>query len=106
MPKYLAHVSYTVDGLKGLLKDGGTRRREVVVKLAESLGGKLETFYYALGEDDLFAIFDYPDNVSATSASLIVNASGAAKVKITALLTPEEVDQAAKKSVAYSPPGQ
>ncbi|MGD9326467.1 MAG: GYD domain-containing protein, partial [Desulfobacterales bacterium] len=80
MPKYLAHVSYTVDGLKGLLQDGGTKRREVVVKLAESLGGKLETFYYALGEDDLFAIFEYPDNVSATSASLIVNASGAATV--------------------------
>jgi uncharacterized protein with GYD domain len=106
MPKYLAHVSYTVDGLKGLLKDGGTKRREVVVKLAESLGGKLETFYYALGEDDLFAIFEYPDNVSATSASLIVNASGAATVKMTALLTPEEVDEAVKKSVAYSPPGQ
>lgn len=106
MPKYLAHVSYTVDGLKGLLKDGGTKRREVVEKLAESLGGKLETFYYALGEDDLFAIFDFPENVSATSASLIVNASGAAKVRMTALLTPEEVDQATKKSVAYSPPGQ
>ena len=106
MPKYLAHVSYTVEGLKGLLKDGGTKRREVVVKLAESLGGKLETFYYALGEDDLFAIFDFPENVSATSASLIVNASGAAKVKMTALLTPEEVDQAVKKSVDYSPPGQ
>ena len=106
MPKYLAHVSYTVDGLKGLLKDGGTKRREVVIKLAESLGGNLEAFYYALGEDDLFAIFDFPENVSATSASLIVNASGAAKVKMTALLTPEEVDEAAKKSVAYSPPGQ
>ena len=106
MPKYLAHVSYTVEGLKGLLKDGGTKRREVVVKLAESLGGKLEAFYYALGEDDLFVIFDFPENVSATSASLIVNASGAAKVKMTALLTPEEVDEAVKKSVAYSPPGQ
>ncbi len=106
MPKYLAHVSYTVDGLKGLLKDGGTKRREVVVKLAESLGGNLEAFYYALGEDDLFAIFDFPENVSATSASLIVNASGAATVKMTALLTPEEVDEAVKKSVVYSPPGQ
>ncbi|MDJ0817366.1 MAG: GYD domain-containing protein [Desulfobacterales bacterium] len=106
MPKYLAHVSYTVEGLKGLLKDGGTKRREVVVKLAESLGGKLEAFYYALGEDDLFVIFDFPENVSATSASLIVNASGAANVRLTALLTPEEVDQAVKKSVDYSPPGQ
>ena len=106
MPKYLAHVSYTVEGLKGLLKDGGTKRREVVEQLAKSLGGKLEAFYYALGEDDLFVIFDFPENVSATSASLIVNASGSAKVRLTALLTPEEVDQAVKKSVDYSPPGQ
>ena len=65
-----------------------------------------QAFYYALGEDDLFAIFEFPEKVSATSASLIVNASGAATVKMTALLTPEEVDEAVKKSVAYSPPGQ
>ncbi len=106
MPKYLAHASYTVEGLKGLLKDGGTKRREVVDQLAKSLGGKLEAFYYAFGDDDLFVIFDFPDNISATTASLLVNASGAAKVKVTVLLTPEEVDQATKKTVDYSPPGQ
>jgi uncharacterized protein with GYD domain len=92
--------------LQGLLKDGGTKRREVVDQLAKSLGGKLEAFYYAFGDDDLFVIFDFPDNISATTASLLVNASGAAKVKVTVLLTPEEVDQATKKTVDYSPPGQ
>jgi len=106
MPKYLVHASYTVEGLKGLLKDGGSKRREAVEQLAKGLGGKLEAFYYAFGDDDLFAIFDVPDNVSATAASLVVNASGATKAKITVLLTPEEVDQAAKKTVDYSPPGQ
>ena len=106
MPKYLAHASYTMEGLKGLLKDGGTKRREIVEQLAKSLGGKLEAFYYAFGHDDLFVIFDLPDNVSATTASLIVNASGGAKARVTVLLTPEEVDQATKKTVDYSPPGQ
>jgi uncharacterized protein with GYD domain len=106
MPKYLAHASYTVEGLKGLLKDGGSKRREVVDQLAKGLGGTMEAFYYAFGDDDAFIIFDLPDNVSATAASLIVNASGAAKVKITVLLTPEEVDQATKTSVDYRPPGQ
>ena len=106
MPKYLAHASYTVEGLKGLLKDGGTKRREVVEQLAKSLGGTVEAFYYAFGDDDLFVIFDLQDNVSATTASLVVNASGAAKTKVTVLLTPEEVDQATKKSVNYLPPGQ
>jgi uncharacterized protein with GYD domain len=106
MPKYLAHASYTVEGLKGLLKDGGTKRREAVEQLAKSLGGTLEVFYYAFGDDDLFVIFDLPDNVSATIGSMVVNASGAAKVKMTVLLTPEEIDQATKKSVDYLPPGQ
>ncbi len=106
MPKYLAHASYTVEGLKGLLKDGGSKRREAVAQLTKGLGGTLEAFYYAFGDDDIFAIIDLPDNVSATAASLVVNTSGAAKVKITVLLTPEEVDQATKTSVDYRPPGQ
>ena len=106
MPKYLAHASYTVEGLKGLLKDGGSKRREVVEQLAKGLGGTLEAFYYAFGDDDVFAIFDLPDNVSATAVSLVINAAGGATLKITVLLTPEEVDQATKKTVDYHPPGQ
>jgi uncharacterized protein with GYD domain len=106
MPKYLAHASYTTEGLKGLLKDGGSKRREVVEQLAKSLGGTMEAFYYAFGDDDLFVIFDLPDNVSATTASLVVNATGAVNAKITVLITPEEIDEATKKSVDYLPPGQ
>ena len=106
MPKYLVHASYTVEGLKGLLKDGGSKRREVVEQLVKGLGGTLEAFYYAFGDDDVFAIFDLPDNVSATAISLAINAAGGATSKITVLLTPEEVDQATKKTVDYRPPGQ
>ena len=106
MPKYLVNASYTEAGLKGLLKDGGSKRREVVAQLVKGLGGTLEAFYYAFGDDDIFAIMDLPDNVSATASSLVINAAGAAKMKITVLLTPEEVDQATKTSVNYRPPGQ
>ena len=106
MPKYLAHASYTAEGLKGLLKDGGSKRREVVEQLAKGVGGTVEAFYYAFGDDDLFVILDLPDNVSATTISLVVNASGAVNAKVTVLITPEEVDQATKKSLDYIPPGQ
>jgi len=106
MPKYLTRASYSVEGLKGLLKDGGTKRREAVEQLAKSLGGTVEAFYYAFGDDDVIVIFDLPDNVSATIGSMVVNASGAATAKMTVLLTPEEIDQATKKSVDYIPPGQ
>ena len=106
MPKYLAHASYTAEGLKGLLKDGGSKRREAVEQLAKGVGGTVEAFYYAFGDDDLFVIMDLPDNVSATTMSLVVNASGAVNAKVTVLITPEEVDQATKISLDYIPPGQ
>ncbi|MGD8264752.1 MAG: GYD domain-containing protein [Desulfobacterales bacterium] len=106
MPKYLSRTSYTAEGLKGLLKDGGTKRKQAMEQMAKSLGGKLEAFYYAFGDDDLYAIWDVPDNVNVAAASLMVNASGVAKAKVTVLLTPEEIDRAAKMSVDYSPPGQ
>jgi uncharacterized protein with GYD domain len=105
MAKYLLQASYTTEGLKGLLKDGGSKRRAAAEETVKGLGGKLEAFYFAFGDHDAYVIVDVPDNVSATAASLAVNASGAVRVKTTVLLTPEEVDQATKKTVAYRPPG-
>ena len=99
MPKYLVQGSYTADGAKGLLKDGGSKRRAAVEEMAKSYGGKVEAYYYALGDSDVFVIIDGPDNVTAVAASLAVNAVGAVRLKTTPLLTAEEMDQAAKKGV-------
>ncbi len=106
MPKYLVQGSYTTEGAKGLLQDGGSKRRAAIQETAESIDAKLEAFYFAFGENDVFAIFDAPDNVSAAAISLAVNARGAANTKTTVLLTPEEIDKATKKTVRYRPPGQ
>ena len=106
MPKYLFQASYTVDRLKGLLQDGGTKRRETVERLIHDLGGKVESFYYAYGQDDVIAIADLPDSVTTTAIALTIGASGAVNLKTTVLVTPEEVDEAVTKSVNYRPPGQ
>jgi uncharacterized protein with GYD domain len=106
MPKYLLHVSYTADGAKGLLKEGGSKRQAAARTAIESVGGKLESFYYAFGESDVLAIVDMPDSASAASASLTLAASGAVTTKTTVLLTPEEIDAAVKKSTNYTPPGR
>jgi len=106
MPKYLIQANYVGEGIKGLLKEGGTSRRAAVEKLFSSVGGKVEAFYYAFGDTDLFVIGDMPDNISAAALSLIVNAAGAATARIVVLLTPEEIDAAAKKTPNYRPPGQ
>jgi uncharacterized protein with GYD domain len=105
MPKYLLQVSYTPEGAKGLKKDGGTKRRQAAKALFESLGGKVEAFYFALGDDDAVVIADLPDTASLVAASIAVKATGAMTGKTTVLITPEEMDQATKKSTSYSPPG-
>ena len=106
MAKYLFHGNYTQEGLKGLLKEGGSSRREAVRQALKGLGGSLDAFYYGYGDTDIFCIADLPDTVSSIALSLIVNAAGTSKIKTAVLITPEEVDQAAKKSVEYRPPGQ
>jgi uncharacterized protein with GYD domain len=105
MPKYLVEASYTVEGVKGLQSAGGSSRRDAIAALAESVGGQLESFYFAFGERDVYTVVDLPDNESATAVALTVNASGAVTVRTTVLLTPEEVDAAAKRSVEYRAPG-
>ncbi len=105
MAKYLFQGSYSVDGVKGLLKDGGSKRRAAAEQVAKSVGGRLEAFYFAFGGDDVVGILDLPDNASAAAASLVVSAAGAFRFRTTVLLTPEEMDQATKKSVSYTPPG-
>jgi uncharacterized protein with GYD domain len=92
--------------LKGLIKEGGTKRREAVEQLIKSLGGKLVAYYFAFGEYDGFAIIEGLENVDVTAAALTVGVSGAVKTKTTVLLTPEEVDKATHKSGTYRPPGQ
>ncbi|MCB0131670.1 MAG: GYD domain-containing protein [Caldilineaceae bacterium] len=106
MAKYLLQASYTVDGVKGLLKEGGSARRAVVERLATSLGGTVESFYYAFGENDLYVISEFPDNVAAAAIGLTVVASGAVSCKTTVLLTAEEIDAATRTSPTYQPPGQ
>ena len=106
MAKYLYQASYTAEGVRGLLKDGGSSRREAVKKMIGSLGGTMEAFYYAFGADDVYLIVDVPDNVTAAAAALAVGSSGAVKIRTTVLLTPEEMDAAAKKTVAFRPPGK
>ena len=106
MPKYLLKVSYTAEGVKGVLKDGGTARRRAAEAAVKSAGGSLESLYFAFGDEDVYCIFDAPDNVSVAAAVMTIGASGLVKASTVVLLTPEEIDQAARKSVSYTGPGR
>ena len=105
MAKFLVTASYTSEGIKGVVTNGGTARRDAVSKMVADLGGQVESFYFAFGEEDAYVTVELPDNVSAAAIGMAVGASGMASVKTVVLLTPEEVDRAAQTSVAYRPPG-
>ena len=106
MPKYLLHANYTVEGVKGLRKEGGTARKAAAEQLVKSLGGTVESFYFAFGDTDVFAVVDMPDHASMSAAALAIGGSGAVSGKTTVLLTAEEVDAAVKKIPTYRAPGQ
>jgi uncharacterized protein with GYD domain len=105
MPKYLIEASYSPQGVEGVKSKGGSSRRDAVAEMTESLGGKLESFYFGFGDHDAYVTVDLPDNETAAAVALTVNAAGGATTKTVVLLTPEEVDTAAQRSVDYTPPG-
>jgi uncharacterized protein with GYD domain len=105
MAKYLVEASYTREGVAGVQAKGGSSRRDAVAEMAAGLGGKVESFYFGFGERDAYVVVELPDNEAAAAVALAVNASGGATVRTTVLLTPEQVDEAAKRSVDYRPPG-
>jgi uncharacterized protein with GYD domain len=105
VPRYMFKASYTAAGVKGIATEGGSARRDAVKRAVESIGGSLESFDFAFGDPDLYAVADLPDNEAATAMALAVNGSGAVTVHTVPLLTPEEVDTAAKRDVQFRPAG-
>jgi|SRR5689334_7821284 uncharacterized protein with GYD domain len=105
MPKFLIEASYTLEGVRGLRSAGGSSRRDAVAHALESAGGSLDHFYFAFGDNDAYVIADLPDAEAAAAVALTVNAAGGATTKTVLLLSPEEVDAAARRSIEYTPPG-
>jgi uncharacterized protein with GYD domain len=103
--KYLFKVRLTVDGLKGLLQEGASARREVVERMVRGLGGSIESMYWAFGEDDVYVTADLPGNVPAAALGLVTSAAGGVRTSTVVLLSADEVDEAARQSVDYRPPG-
>ncbi|HEY5835957.1 GYD domain-containing protein [Streptomyces sp.] len=105
MPNYLIKAKLTVDGLKGLLKEGGTARREVVERMVSDLGGRLESMYWAFGDEDVYLTVSLPDNTTAVAIGLVTSAAGGVRTSTVVLLSPEEIDEAVRRKVEYRAPG-
>jgi uncharacterized protein with GYD domain len=106
MAKYLFEATYVGEGIKGLMREGGTARREALVEALKSVDGTLESFYYAFGETDVLGVFEVPAPADAAALSLMINSTGSVNVRLKPLLGPEDLDEAAKKTPSYRAPGR
>jgi uncharacterized protein with GYD domain len=105
MPKFMAKARYNADGARALMKEGGSSRVAAVTKATKAIGGKVESFYFAYGGDDAFVIVDVPSEAAGLALSLAVNASGTVTLDMVPLITPKQMDDAAKVTVKYRAPG-
>jgi uncharacterized protein with GYD domain len=105
MPKFLIEASYSSEGVTGVADKGGTARREAVEQLIAAAGGKVESFYFAFGDADVYVIAELPSDEAAAGLALSINRSASTKIRTIVLLTPEQVDAAAKMAPEYRPPG-
>ncbi|HEY7723573.1 MAG TPA: GYD domain-containing protein [Pedococcus sp.] len=106
MSRYMFIARYDSAGVKGVVSKGGSARAAVIEKLAADLGGRMESFDFAFGEDDVYTLVELPDNKAAAAVALAVNSTGLAHVRTVVLMSPEEVDAATRQDVSYTPPGQ
>jgi uncharacterized protein with GYD domain len=105
MPRYLFKVSYSTDGLRGVMKEGAENRATFVSKMAADLGGTIESFDFAFGETDVYVIGEIPDDETAAAIAMAVGASGAGSIETVKLLTPAQVDKARGITTGYRAPG-
>jgi uncharacterized protein with GYD domain len=87
------------------MTEGGSSRVAAVTKATKAIGGKVESFYFAYGSDDAFVIVDVPNEAAGLALSLAVNASGTVTLDMVPLITPKQMDDAAKVTVKYRAPG-
>jgi uncharacterized protein with GYD domain len=105
MTKFMFHGSYTAAGAAGVLKDGGSGRLKAIEALAASLGGSVDSAYWAMGADDFYITADLPDNKAAAVLSMTVAASGAVTITTAELFSAADVDELVRRRVEYRPPG-
>ncbi|MFG3703913.1 GYD domain-containing protein [Micromonospora sp. NPDC047670] len=106
MAKFLLKSTYTVDGIRGLNTDGGSRRVEVVRKMVEGAGGRMESMYFGFGADDTYVVCDLPDHKTAAALAIDIRAAGGVDTRVTPILTAEEIDEATRERLEYRPPGR
>ena len=107
MAHYMIQGGYTADAWAGLAH-APEDRTAAVREAMESLGAKLEAFYYTFGEDDFVVLTECPDNVTAAAIAVAVGATGRYRnLRTTVLLTAQETVEVMRKAgqISFRPAG-
>jgi uncharacterized protein with GYD domain len=106
MAKFMISATYNAEGIKGVVKAGGTSRLQAIEKMLAGVGGTVESFYFAFGGRDVYVVVEVPEAIQAAAVAAAVTSSGAmSSYETVVLLTPEEIDEAMEVAVQYAPPG-
>jgi uncharacterized protein with GYD domain len=107
MPLYLTRFSYTPETWARLIANPEDRRK-AATEYVESVGGKLQGFWYAFGSHDGVTLWEAPDDVSIAAVVLAIGSGGAVtNLETTVLMTVEDTMEAMRTAqrVKYRPPG-
>jgi uncharacterized protein with GYD domain len=107
--KYFLRSVWTAEALKDLQKRTATGNVAGVVKFDESIGCKLESWYFDYSESVEsvnYGIVDCPDDISIAILATAVNTTGTVHVTVRPVLSAEDMDKVLAKSVAARPPQQ
>ena len=98
MAIYMVQFAYTAEALATMAKN--PQDRSVPVReLIQKSGGRMIGFYYCFGEYDGVALFEVPDDNTATAIALVAASPGHIKAyKTTKLFTVEETLEAMRKA--------
>ena len=74
MATYIALSSFTDQGVRDVKNT--TKRADAVQAAAKKFGAKMTQIYWTLGQYDLVAIIEAPNDESATAFALAIGAAG------------------------------
>jgi uncharacterized protein with GYD domain len=97
MAFYLFQGRYSTDAIKAMV-DNPQDREAAARVLIEAAGGKMHSFFFCFGHEDVVAVLEFPDDAAMAACALVLGASGAlAGGATTKLLTSSEAQAAMRK---------
>ena len=92
MPKYLVLFTYSEESLAAMI-DNPVDREPAIVRVLESVGARLEVFYWMFGPNDGMAVVDAPDSVTMAGVSAAVTSTGTDRAETHELFSTADIQR-------------